>query len=60
MSPRIALLGFMLESNAFSPVADEAEFREKHWIEGDAIVDDARSTIPRDPGGFHRLLPGDG
>ena len=52
MSPRIALLGFMLESNAFSPVADETEFREKHWIEGDAIVDDARSTAPRDPGGF--------
>ena len=52
MSPRIALLGFMLESNAFSPVADETEFREKHWIEGDAIVDDAMSTAPRDPGGF--------
>ena len=52
MSPRIALVGFMLESNAFSPVADEAEFREKHWIEGDAIVEDARSTTPRDPGGF--------
>ncbi len=52
MTPRIALVGFMLESNAFSPVADEAEFREKHWIEGDAIVDDARSATPRDPGGF--------
>lgn len=52
MTPRIALLGFMLESNAFSPVADEAEFREKHWIEGDAIVGDARSATPRDPGGF--------
>ena len=52
MTPRIALLGFMLESNAFSPVADEAEFRQKHWLEGDAIVDDARSATPRDPGGF--------
>lgn len=52
MPPRIALLGFMLESNAFSPVADEAEFRQKHWIEGAAIVDDARSATPRDPGGF--------
>jgi microcystin degradation protein MlrC len=52
MIPRIALLGFMLESNAFSPVADEAEFREKHWIEGDALVQDARSATPRDPGGF--------
>lgn len=52
MTPRIALLGFMLESNAFSPVAEEAEFREKHWIEGDAIVEDARSATPRDPGGL--------
>src|SRR3954471_20933258 len=42
----------MLESNAFSPVADEAEFREKHWLEGAAIVEDARSATPRDPGGF--------
>jgi microcystin degradation protein MlrC len=52
MAPRIALLGFMLESNAFSPLADEVEFREKHWIEGEAIVEDARSATPRDPGGF--------
>ncbi len=52
MTPRIALLGFMLESNAFSPVAEEAEFREKHWIEGEAIVADARADTPRDPGGL--------
>ncbi len=52
MAPRIALIGFMLESNAFAPVADEAEFRQKHWIEGEDIVVDARSPVPRDPGGF--------
>jgi hypothetical protein len=52
MDPRIALLGFMLESNAFSPVADEAEFRQKHWLEGEEIVQDARSARQRDPGGF--------
>ena len=52
MNPRIALLGFMLESNVFSPVADEAEFRQKHWLEGDEITRDARSATPRDPGGF--------
>jgi microcystin degradation protein MlrC len=52
MAPRIALLGFMLESNAFAPVADEAEFRQKHWIEGDEILRDARSAVPRDPGGL--------
>src|SRR5829696_593041 len=52
MAPRIALIGFMLESNAFAPVADEAEFRQQHWIEGEAIVVDARLPVPRDPGGF--------
>src|SRR5829696_4892528 len=52
MAPCIALIGFMLESNAFAPVADEAEFRQKHWIEGEDIVVDARSPVPRDPGGF--------
>jgi hypothetical protein len=46
VSARIALIGFMLESNAFSPVADEAEFREKHWLDGEAILDDARSATP--------------
>ena len=49
MSARIPLIGFMLELNAFSPVTDEAEFREKHWLEGEAILDDARSATPRDP-----------
>lgn len=52
MSPRIALFGFMIESNAFSPVADEAEFREKHWFEGEELLQDARSATPKDPGGF--------
>jgi hypothetical protein len=52
MAPCIALIGFMLESNAFAPVADEAEFRQKHWIEGEDIVVDARAPVPRDPGGF--------
>src|SRR5829696_4024852 len=52
MAPCIALIGFMLESNAFAPVADEAEFRQKHWLEGEDIVVDARSPLPRDPGGF--------
>ena len=52
MTPRIALSGFMIESNAFSPLADEAEFRQKHWLESEEIVADARSATPRDPGGF--------
>ena len=50
--PRIALLGFMLESNGFAPVATEAEFREKLWLEGDALLDDARASTSRGPGGI--------
>lgn len=52
MAPRIALLGFMLESNAFSPVAEEAEFRQKLWLEGPELLSDARSPMPRDVGGM--------
>src|SRR6185436_13849463 len=50
--PKIALLGFMLEANAFAPVADEAEFREKIWLDGDGLLADARGPAPCDPGGI--------
>ncbi len=49
---RIALLGFMLESNGFSPPAEEAEFRAKLWLEGDALLADVRGPGSRDPGGI--------
>lgn len=52
MPPRIALLGFMLESNGFAPVADEAEFRSKLWLEGAALLADVRNEPSRDPGGI--------
>ena len=51
MPPRVALLGFMLESNGFAPVAEEAEFRQKLWLEGDALLADARNEPSRGPGG---------
>ncbi len=49
---RIALLGFMLESNGFAAPAEEAEFREKLWLEGEALLADARAPSCRDPGGI--------
>jgi len=51
-NPRIALLGFMLEANGFAPVAEEAEFRQKLWLEGPALLEDARAGQSRDPGGI--------
>ena len=40
--PRIALAGMSLESNAFAPVATEADFRARYYFEGDALLSEAR------------------
>lgn len=45
--PRIAVCGIDLESNAFSPSASEADFRNLCYLEGDEILADARSDSPR-------------
>src|ERR1700741_229668 len=45
--PRVALLGFSIECNKFAPVATKAHFTARTYLEGDAIVADARSTNPR-------------
>ncbi|MDF1586683.1 M81 family metallopeptidase [Marinimicrococcus flavescens] len=50
--PRIALMGFMLETNGFAPVATEEEFREKLWMEGEELLADIRGEGSRDPGGL--------
>ncbi len=44
--PRIALLGFSIECNAFAPVATKPDFTGRCWLEGEAIVADARSPAP--------------
>lgn len=49
--PKIALLGFMLETNGFAPPAGEAEFREKLWLEGEGLLADVRAEHGRDTGG---------
>jgi microcystin degradation protein MlrC len=45
-SPRVALLGFSIECNRFSPVATKAHFRARTYLEGDAIIEEARAQTP--------------
>jgi len=44
--PRVALLGFSIECNKFAPVATKAHFLTRAYLEGDAIVEEARSATP--------------
>lgn len=56
---RIAVLGFMLESNRWSPVATAAEFEEKSSLAGDAIRAELAKPHPRMPGewsGFTKAM----
>ena len=45
--PRIALLGFSIECNAFATIATRADFNGRCWLEGDDIVVDARQKSSR-------------
>lgn len=47
MSPRIALLGFSIECNRFAPPATREHFTSRCYLEGEAVVTDARSPAPR-------------
>ncbi|MGP1394644.1 MAG: M81 family metallopeptidase [Inquilinaceae bacterium] len=47
--PRIALIGLHLESNAFAPVSTEADFRRLCFLEGTAVLDEARRSHPAMP-----------
>ncbi|MGE0714367.1 MAG: M81 family metallopeptidase [Alphaproteobacteria bacterium] len=58
-APRVAIGGFMLESNAHAPVADEAEFRAAVYAEGEDILADLARAAPRMPAtlvGFCRAM----
>jgi len=46
-SPRVALLGFSIECNKFAPVATKSHFVGRTYLEGDAIIEDARAATPR-------------
>jgi microcystin degradation protein MlrC len=59
MNPRIALLGFHLESNAFAPVSEERHFRSLCYAEGEDITRQARqpvSALPAEIPAFHREM----
>jgi microcystin degradation protein MlrC len=44
--PRVALLGFSIECNKFAPPATKAHFLARTYLEGEAIVEEARSPNP--------------
>ena len=46
-SPHVAILGFSIECNKFAPVATKAHFLARTYLEGDAIIEDARAATPR-------------
>ena len=52
--PRIAILGFILESNGFAPVASRADFEASYLAGGEALAADLRAPHPRASG----TLPG--
>jgi microcystin degradation protein MlrC len=58
-NPRIAVLGFAIECNRFSPVATAADFEQDVDIRGNQIVSEARSpasiTLPDLPGFFNEM-----
>jgi microcystin degradation protein MlrC len=57
--PRIALCGVSLESNAFSPVTTEADFRSLCYLSGEEIVSAARgkaSSLASEMRGFVRAM----
>lgn len=45
-SPRVAILGFAIESNRFAPVSVRADFESRAYLVGDALMIDARATAP--------------
>ncbi|HYZ42008.1 MAG TPA: M81 family metallopeptidase [Stellaceae bacterium] len=46
ISPRVAVLGFSIECNKFAPPATKAHFLARTYLDGDAILADARSPTP--------------
>lgn len=60
---RIAILGFSLETNRFSPVCGEKEFRDRGLFYGEAISQDARRPAPVINGGicgFYNVMDANG
>src|SRR3546814_18493565 len=45
-TPRIAILGFAIESNRFAPVSGRADFESRAYLAGASLLADARSAPP--------------
>src|SRR3984893_56129 len=45
-APRIAVLGFSIECNKFAPPATKAHFLARTFLEGEAILEEARRPTP--------------
>src|SRR5205823_15102893 len=45
-NPRIAVLGFSIECNKFAPPATMGHFGARTYLEGDAILEEARRPTP--------------
>jgi microcystin degradation protein MlrC len=45
-APRVAVLGFSIECNKFAPPATKAHFLARTYLEGEAILDEARRPTP--------------
>ncbi len=56
MTRRIALLGFALETNGFAAPAEEAEFREKCYLEGEDLARDLKQPAPRVSPGLNGFI----
>lgn len=52
--PRIAVLGFSIECNKFAPPATKAHFLASTYLEGEAIIEEARGATPK----MHPETPG--
>ena len=48
-NPRVAILGLSLESNRWSRPAGDKDFTSVCWLEGDAILAQARAAAPAMP-----------
>ena len=62
-APRIAVGGFMLESNSHAPVSTRAEFEANVLLAGDDLAADLDAAAPRSPRtilGFARGMDGSG
>ena len=45
-APRVALAGMILESNRYAKPAELEDFRSLTWLEGQALLEEARTPVP--------------